>query len=297
MAKPSLFLIGNPRSGRGNGAVLLERAQSLLRARGQEPVVLPTQRPTHAVELARHAGEQGADLVLVVGGDGTVRDVAEGLALCGAHAALGILPGGTGNDLTRTLGLPRTLPEALEVALEGRDRELDLWRWNQAHFLNVAGLGLDAAVAAEVNRRFHNMRGPLPYVLALLAVLPRLQPQPVRLTWTGGEYDGKVWLAAFGNARYYGGGMAIAPDAIPDDGLLDAVLIGNVSRLELLRQLPGLFHGRHVRHPQVRCVKAAGYRLEAAEQDATIDGELIGRTPAVIEHAAYRVRVRVPRAG
>lgn len=290
----NLILIGNPASGRGAGAASLARAEALLRERGREVRVLRTDRPGHAVQLGCEAAREDPEVLLVSGGDGTVRDVAEGVSRAGSAVPLGILPGGTGNDLCRTLGVPLPLEAALEVALSGRARTLDLWQWNETCFLNVAGLGLDAAVAREVNARFRNMRGTLPYVLALLSVLPRFRPQELRLTWPGGEWSGSAWLAAFGNGRYYGGGMAITPQAEPDDGLLDVVVIGAVSKLELLRELPGLFQGRHVAHPGVTSQRAASFQVEAAAQDATIDGELIGHAPAAVTLSPHKVSVRVP---
>ncbi len=292
---PRVVVLGNPRAGRGKGAAALDAAAHLLGERGASVKIMRTERPGHAVELAERAPEERPDLVLVVGGDGTVRDVTEGLLRSGYAGPVGLLPGGTGNDLARTLGVPRPLEKALAVALAGVEREIDVWSWNDTCFINVAGVGLDAAVAREVNTRFPSMRGALPYLLALMTVLPRLQPQRLRLTHAEGEWEGSVWLAAFGNGRCYGGGMQIAPSAEPDDGLLDVVLVGHVSRMELLRELPGIFKGRHVRHPRVVSLRVTACGVEAVEQDATIDGELIGRTPARIVLAPGKLRVRVPR--
>lgn len=287
-----IALIVNPRSGRGRGERLCAAVETEIRARGDSFRTFRTEQAGHAVELARRAA--AAEVVLALGGDGTIRDVADGLQQAGFAGALGVLCGGTGNDLARTLGLPGELRASLDVALGERERSLDLWRWNRSLFLNVAGLGLDAAVASLVNRRYRNLRGPLPYVLALLTLLPRYKPQEIRLAWRDGEWNGRAWLAAFGNGRYYGGGMEIAPAAVPDDGLLDAVVIGAVPKLELIRRLPGLFKGAHARHPAVACVRADAYELQAAEQEVTIDGELIDRAPGVIRHAGSRLRVRVP---
>jgi YegS/Rv2252/BmrU family lipid kinase len=290
-----VVVIGNPRSGRGRGEALLNRVEAEVTARGHGVETLRTKSPGHAVDLARSCAGRVIDLVMAVGGDGTIRDVAAGLAEGRCAAPLGIVPAGTGNDLARTLQLPRDLSEAVEMALNGQDLAVDLWTWNRSVFINVAGLGLDAAVASLVNRRYRNLRGPLPYVLALLTLLPGFRSQEVRLRWPEGEWDGRIWLAAFGNGRYYGGGMEIAPSADPSDGLLDAVLVGDVSKLELLRELPGLFHGRHVRHPRVKVIRSDRFDLDAPDQEVTIDGELIDRAPAAIRKLSQTLRVRLPR--
>jgi YegS/Rv2252/BmrU family lipid kinase len=286
-----VFLIGNPVSGRGRGAAALAAAGEALRMRGLSVEVRSTEAPGHAVELAREAARE-ADLILVIGGDGTVRDVVQGLA--GADVPLGILPGGTGNDLARTLGIPRDLNAALEAALVGRDRPLDVWLWDQVPFVNVAGVGLDAAVAGTVNRKLRMLHGAPAYAAAFCMTLPGFRPQVLRLSWPGGGWSGEAWLAAFANARSYGGGMLIAPDAVPDDGLLDVIVIEGVGKLELIRQFPKLFSGTHVGHPRVRSFRVESLRIEAVPQDVTIDGELIGRTPAAVTRADCRVRVRVP---
>jgi YegS/Rv2252/BmrU family lipid kinase len=290
-----IVLLGNPASGRGRGAAALEAALRELHARGLRPDLLRTEAPGHAVELARKAAEAGADLLLVSGGDGTVRDVAEGLS--GTDVPIGILPGGTGNDLARTLALPRDPARAVEVALGNVERALDRWRWNDTLFVNIAGVGLDAAVAGAVNRRFRRLRGTLAYVTAAFMTLPRFKPLQLHLTWPGGEWSGRTWVAAFANAQYYGGGMQMAPAAVVDDGLLDIIVFEDVSKAELLLQLPRMFSGTHIRHPRVRSFRAASARVEAAHYEATIDGELIDATPATITRAPGRLRVRAPAPG
>jgi diacylglycerol kinase (ATP) len=287
-----VVLLGNPASARGAGAARLAAVEAALRSRGVELVVLRTERPAHAVELARSAAEGRAALLVVSGGDGTVRDAVEGLL--GSAVPLGIVPGGTGNDLVRTLGIPADLDRAVTIALSERERTLDVWSWGGVPFLNVAGLGLDAAVATEVNERLRGLRGTLAYVVALMRVLPRFAPVPLALRWPEGEWSGSAWLAAFGNGQCYGGGMKITPAAVPDDGLLDVTVITGISRAELLRQFPKIFSGSHVQHPAVLTFMASRFEVDAPPQRATIDGELIGTVPALVEKVPAAIRVRVP---
>jgi len=290
-------LIGNPAAGSGRGAVALGRAEVALVARGIQPVVLPTERPGHAVELARQAVTDGTSLLLVLGGDGTIRDVTDGLlsALEGpTRPPLGILPGGTGNDLVRTLDIPTSLTAALDIALGSHEADLDVWHWNGTPFLNVAGVGLDAAVAGVVNSKPRHVKGTLGYLLAALATLPRFEPTELTLRLPDRQWSGRVWLVAFGNGRCYGGGMRIAPEAELCDGLLDIVVVEAMPRVELLGQLPGLFSGKHIRHPRVHVMRAECVEVEGLNQEVTLDGELIGRVPAVVRRAKTPLRLRVP---
>ncbi len=285
-------LIANPTSGRGRGARAAGEAEALLRDAGVRVERRETTRAGQAEELAREAVGQQPDLLLVAGGDGTFRDVVAGLQ--GAPVPVGILPCGTGNDLARTLGIARSVPQALETALHGTPRPLDVWRWNDTVFVNVAGIGLDAAVGAAVNRRFKQLRGTAAYLAAFLAVFPSFQPFELELRWPEGEWSGRTWLTAFANAVSYGGGMRIAPMAVPDDGCLDVVIVEAVPRAELLREFPRIFSGSHVKNPRVRVLRVHQVEVSTAPEDATIDGELIGRTPAVITRAPAPVRVMVP---
>jgi len=292
MPPPAVVLIGNPAAGRGRGARRLAAAEVLARARGVACTVRPTRHPGEAEGFAREAAAAGATLVVALGGDGTVRDVAAGLVGVGeAGPALGIVPVGTGNDLARSLLLPFDVPGAVAVALGPDERLLDVWGWNGVPFVNVAGVGLDAAVARVVNTRFRRLRGPLPYVAGLLSVLPGFRPFALRVAGPEGEWTGQAWLAALGNGRYYGGGMCIAPGALTDDGLLEVVVVGDVSRGELLRQFPGLFAGRHVRHPRVGVLRLSECRVEAVAPGPTLDGELLDGLPARVTRLG-RLRVR-----
>jgi diacylglycerol kinase (ATP) len=287
-----VVVIGNPVSGRGRGAVVLAAVERELRAHGCLPLMRPTQRPGHAPELASEAIAVGADLVLVVGGDGTFRDTAGPLAAADVPVAL--LPAGTGNDLARTLGIGRQVATAVRSALHGPERLLDVWQWNEYPFLNAAGVGVDATVAEAVNRRFRRLRGTPAYLAGFASVLPSIRPFEVSLEWPGGGWQGRVWLTVFANARSFGGGMQIAPKAVVDDGLLDVTIIEDLSKLGLMVQFPKVFWGAHIYHPRVQAFRVERVRVEASPRPSTLDGELLGSLPAEIRHSGHRLRVRMP---
>ncbi len=288
-------LIANPVSGGGSGRTLSEQAMAYLGQRHIGVDLRYTECAGDAERLSREAVDDGADLILALGGDGTIRAVAVGLGDSGVPLA--ILPAGTGNDLIRTLRLPLLLDAALDVALNGEERPLDLWLWNERPFLNVAGFGIDAATAAVVNVKLFYLRGALAYLVGLFMTLPQYQPLPITLRWERAgetsEWTGGAWLIAFANGRYYGGGMKIAPEAEPDDGLLDVVIVEDVSKGELIQQLPGLFSGKHVQHPRVKVFRAERIEVEAPQHVVSLDGELYDGPPAVLTRAPYTVNVRV----
>lgn len=215
-----------------------------------------------------------------VGGDGTISDVAAGVLDTGA--VLGIIPAGTGNDLSRSLGIPLAPATAARLLLDGSPHPIDVWRANDEYFLNAAGIGLDAEVAYEANRggRLHGMPA---YLLALIRALRSFRPLPLEIEGNGARFDGPVTLAALANARSYGGGIPIAPAARPEDRLLDVIVVRALSRPALLAAFPRLLRGAHLSHPAVTTFRAASLRVTGdAATRITLDGELRARLPLAV---------------
>jgi diacylglycerol kinase (ATP) len=276
------FVILNPVAGRHAGPRAWQRARNGCSAVADWECAT-TERPGHARELAQMAVERGYERVIAVGGDGTVNEVANGLA----HSAtlLGIIPAGTGNDVARNLGIPSDPAAAASLAASGSSRPLDLCQVETpdrtAYFVNVAGFGFDAAVAERVNRLPKLGGGTLPYLAGVLATLWQYRSPPMRISVDGRDIQQRVFLAAVGNLPTYGGGMRIVPGASPDDGLLDVCVVSDLSRLEVLRIMPRLYSGGHVGHPAVSIFRC---RSLSADADGRVlcqaDGELVGGLPA-----------------
>jgi diacylglycerol kinase (ATP) len=237
----------NPRAGVAPGAA--RRAVERGRPSWKDYAIYMTREPGHATELAHEAVLSGADLVIAVGGDGTVNEVARGLE--GGGAALGIVPVGSGNGLARALRLPLR-PEAALAALEaGERRRIDVGRLNGGIFLNVAGTGFDAAVGMAFHRagRAGRRRGFLGYARLSLAELGRFEPRALRIEAGGETLSTRPFLVTFANGPQYGSGAVINPGGRLDDGRLEVVVFDTSSLLDVLTTAPRMFLGGLERSP------------------------------------------------
>ncbi|HEX2193925.1 MAG TPA: diacylglycerol kinase family protein [Candidatus Limnocylindria bacterium] len=300
----SPLVIVNPAAGMGKAHRLVPRIAAWLREHRPEARVLETREAGHAEQLAAAAAELGHDRVVAVGGDGTVQEVLNGLmAGIGGdrRPALGVVPGGSGNDLSRSLGLPRDPIAALPVALGAELRPLDVGRGSRnggvRHFATAGGAGFDAQVAHTMSGRPHRwQRGAAGYLVATLNQLRAFRNRDlrVRMETDAGprEMEGRFLFVCFANGAYYGGGMQIAPDAELDDGWLDVCLVGDISRLGALRELPGIYRAAHVNHPLVDIVRAREARIEGDPTARVhLDGEPFGHVPVEVGLAPSAVRV------
>ncbi len=270
---------------------------------------METREAGHAERLAAAATDQGHDRVVAVGGDGTAQEVLNGLMTAGVGPdggppAFGLVPGGTGNDLARSLGLPLTLLEALTVALGEQTRPLDLGKASHdgetRYFSAAGGTGFDAEVAFTMaGKRERWQRGRAGYFLSTLNELRRYKNRTLslRLATDAGvrQVDGRFLFVAFANGPFYGGGMRICPDASISDGLLDLCLAGDIGRLGALRELPGIYRGKHVHHPLVEMTRVRELRIEGEEGTRVhLDGEPFGMLPVDIGVRAAAVAVAAP---
>ena len=218
-----------------------------------------TEYPGHATELARQAGEQGYDLVVAVGGDGTVHEVINGLMQVPERTrpALGIVPLGSGNDFADILGIPSDPGEALLSAVHGQSHSLDVGSVRDEndrleYFNNTIGMGFDSLVNMHT-RKITAIHGFMMYFVALMRTIFRnFDPIDLHVETDQETWDLRSLMLAVGNGPREGGGFIITPDAKLDDGLLNYVTIKNISRLMMLRLVPEVMKGTHGRFKQVR---------------------------------------------
>jgi YegS/Rv2252/BmrU family lipid kinase len=209
--------------------------------------VVFTEAPWHATDIAAAAATEGVRRVVVAGGDGTVCEAAEGLFRAGG-GELAILPLGTGNDGARTLGVPTDLEEAARVAIGGTIRSVDLITVGDHAVLNAIGVGLtgdinDRAIGIK-QAKIPLLRGILVYLVAALASLFRYRMQKVRMVAGDRNYEGTMLILAIHGGPTTGGGFALTPAAVPDDGLLDACLVEEVGPLGRLLRLAAAMQGK-----------------------------------------------------
>jgi len=293
-------LVLNPISGDGTSGRLLPQLQEWIRRRNVELHV--STRRGHVEELTVEAVRAGADRVVGVGGDGTMQEVVNGLIAAGG-GSLGVVPVGRGNDLARSLALPLDPLAALDIALGPTTTSLDVGRAireaHLRHFIAAGGVGFDAQVSwTMANPRPWWKNGRAGYFAGTLDELRRFHNQRLRITLdteAGREVVDHVSLmVAFANGPYYGGGMKICPEASLTDGLLDVCVVGDLSRLEALRELPGIYEARHVRNPKVRFYRCRWLLIEGDEPTRVhLDGEPWGTLPIRVEALPAAVHVAV----
>ena len=277
-------LLYNPAAGRGLAPKLRDRA--LRAAAGHWPSIelLETRGPGDGVRLAREAAAAGIDLLLVLGGDGTVHEAANGLA--GATTApprIGVIPCGTGNDFAKLVGTSRCRPEeAVRRLAAGVPAVFDTGEAWGERFVNSAGVGLDAEVAHEL-RTVKRLRGTAAYALALLRTLSRFQPVELEVATAGERWSGRWTAVVLGNGKVEGGSFRLTPDALPDDGQLDLCAVSELGMARLLALIPTLFWGGHGRFREVRLRRVASVTVRSPDQPLRLhlDGEI--RAPGARE--------------
>jgi diacylglycerol kinase (ATP) len=254
------------------------------------------------MELARDAVAGGAELVVAVGGDGTLNEVVNGVV--GTRAELATIPLGTGMDFVRTYGIPTRFDDAVRVAAEGSVRTIDAGRvayrtWSggeeSRHFANVGSVGMSGAVAQRANGMSKAFGGRATFFYALTRVFLTWENTEVLVRLDDEERRARMHDVIVANGVWHGGGMMLAPDARPDDGLFDVVLIGDVSKVDFLTTAPKIYKGRHVSHRKVEVLRSRRVEVTADEHlPIEVEGEQVGTTPAVFELVPGALRVRVP---
>jgi YegS/Rv2252/BmrU family lipid kinase len=276
LGRPIVLLV-NPHAGGGNAADLLPQTEALLRMRGIEFEVVHTSSLAHGCKQAGLAAERGA-VPVVMSGDGLIGQV--GGVLAGSGIPLGIIPGGRGNDLARVLRVPRDVPGAVDVLLDGHTRTIDVGVINDHRFLCIASFGFDSE-ANRIANEAKIIRGQLVYAYAALRALAAWKPARFTLTLDGEVQEFSGYSVAIANSRAFGGGMYVAPDAELDDGLLDVVWISDHRKLRYLRGLPKVFNGSHVKEPDVHVARAAKVEVRADRQfEIYTDGDHAVDLPA-----------------
>lgn len=294
MLRDDAVLIAHPR--------MLRRADFLRAVRARRISIAWSRWRGHAEMLAARAVRESRPLVIVAGGDGSLHEAAN--ALHGSQTILGIIPGGTGNDLARCLGIPYGAEAALETALGDRARAIDMGRIEFARgsrtvrrvFANIAEAGFGALAAGQMGKLGRYAGSALAYPMGILLALATYRAQPVRVVSDASEIRcRRLTLVAIANGKYFGRGMKPAPEAQVDDGWLDVVVLEGFTNADIVQKMGqfrvGAFSGYSGVHARrARSVEVHGPRTVLVEAD----GELLGHLPLRVELIARSLRVAVP---
>ena len=295
-----IAVLANPFAGKGRGRVAAERAIAHLRSRGADVRAYAGHSAAETLALTTQALAEEPDVLVVIGGDGTLSAILD--VVCGSSVPVALVAAGTGNDLARALGLPRHDPgAAAEVALTGIVRRIDVGevrtRDRVERFLTVAALGFDAKVSDRTNR-LRWPHGALRYYLALVIELVRLRPLPFTVAVDGGTpVTALGTLVAVGNTASYGGGMPVCVGALPDDGMLDLVEVAQIGRMRLLRLFPLLLSGTHLSRGEVRHRRVRTVTVSAPGLVVYADGERLGEDECTITLRPAALRVMTSGVG
>lgn len=265
--------IVNPAAGRGAGRRLMATFAGTLADAGLPADVVATPGPGDGARLARQAVDDGYDLVIAVGGDGTANEVASGIV--GTPVALGLYPLGTGNDFARNLGYPPRRRDVPRFLARARRRTIDAGELNGRLFVNHVGVGIDGVVA-ERARAYARLAGPLlGYAAASLASIVTYRPEPMRV-WLDGELrSGRYLVIVVSNGVHFGSGMKAAPQALLDDGWFDATLAGDLGRVQAVAALLRLYRGTHVDGVRIVAARVRSVEIELERRlPAELDGEV-----------------------
>ncbi len=242
--KNILFII-NPIAGSGKAQRLIPRIEQVMEDKNIDYKIILTSRPKDATKLAED-NAKNYTIIVAVGGDGTVNEIAKGLINAG-QGTLGIIPCGTGNDMSKSLEISKDIDRALATIIKGNKKKIDIGMINDHYFLNIASIGFDAEVVKAVEGIKKKIKGKMAYVLGVFKVLTSYKKRDIRIELDDKTIEIKSVLLAVGNGSYYGGGMKILPMALVDDGFLHICSIKDVSNLKMLFLFPSIFSGGHIK--------------------------------------------------
>lgn len=268
------FFIVNPMAGKGRHLSCVRDIENFFAKQNVKYEIAITKHPLHATELARKASSYS--VVVAVGGDGTVNEVAQGLE--NKRALLGVLPMGSGNDFAHQVGLTSSVKKNLEILLQAKPRIIDVCKLNNERLMcNGFGVGFDGEVAAHFREYTKFVSGFPAYFLSVLRTLPSYQFKSTQIVLDDTHtLISKTLLVAVCNGTTYGGGFKVAPSAKMDDGVLTICLVKKTSKLYALRKLPRFMKGTHVNLPEVETYTAKKVEINVTPAAISqIDGEVL----------------------
>jgi YegS/Rv2252/BmrU family lipid kinase len=284
-------VIVNPNAGSGKCQKNWPTIQKLIKRAKIEFDAEHTERKGHAIELTHQFLEKGYRKIIVVGGDGTLNEVVNGIfhhqSLDPKEVTLAMVPVGTGNDWCRTFGVPDKYIDAIKLIRDEKTVIQDIGLvdfhnngFPQRYFANVAGIGFDASVAHAANKLKDQGKGnALSYMIILLKTLLKYNSKYMQLSVGEKEFKERMFSISIGIGKYNGGGMKQLPNAIPNDGLLDATIIKKISKWTVIKELKGLYDGSFITHPRIEALQSNQIYFAENQLEVETDGESVGEGP------------------
>ena len=268
------------------------RKQARVEALAQNCVVCTTTYTGEAEAMARRGVEEGFQKIVAAGGDGTINEVVNGIA--GSGTTLGLLPIGTMNVFATELGLPvHDLERCWSIVQDDNTRDVDLPKANQKHFVQLAGVGLDAQVVKETSNQLKRNFGPLSYLISAAQIAARQPPRLFIQSEDASIDEGSFVLV--GNGRLYGGPFPFFKHAALDDGLLDVIVFKRLGYLEIIKYLQDVVFSSEIRVPEIEYFQTRRLRVESDQMvPVEVDGELVGNCPVEFCLQERSLRVLVP---
>ena len=276
-------LIVNLTAGGGKPHKHLNTVSKYLKENGLDFKVCTTSHQGEAMELAQKAADNGAQLIVSVGGDGTVNEIVNGIMKSKNDPPLGIIPLGWANDFIKSTNIPSDIIEACKILINGKTKKIDIGLINnQIYFANICGIGFDAEVAQLANQmksKHPNLHILSAFVYVFATVKKLLSPfgyHNVKIKYDGQEIHSKILFIAISNGKFYGGRFKITPEAILDDGLLEICTVAEMGRLKYLMSIPKVFKGTHESIKGINFYRAKEVVIQSSEPIlAQVSGEVI----------------------
>ncbi|MBI4831133.1 MAG: diacylglycerol kinase family lipid kinase [Candidatus Lindowbacteria bacterium] len=298
----------NPASANGSTKRAWGRIEQILRKDFDPVDVSFTAGANHATELARKALRNGAEMVVAVGGDGTINEVVNGFfdsgALINPGAVLGVISRGTGSDFIKTLGIPKQIEAACQTLVGRAAHKCDVGKFTcldrdgrtiERYFINIADFGIGGETVERVNRTTKAFGGFASFLYGALSTLVAYKGKRVKVK-VDDVYESEKLVnnVVVANGQFFGGGMWIAPRARVDDGLFDILVIEHMSLLESLNSIPKLYKGSHIENPKVKYLKGKTVIADSADVVLLdVEGEQVGRLPARFDIIPAAINVKV----
>ncbi|TRM11583.1 diacylglycerol kinase [Lentibacillus cibarius] len=288
-------IIYNPTSGREAFKRELPTVLERFEVAGYETSAHATTCEGDATRAARVAAERHFDLVVAVGGDGTINEVINGLAEQAYRPKLGIIPTGTTNDFARALWIPRNIERAVDVILAGQSMLIDIGRVNGHHFMNIAGGGKLTELTYEVPSKLKTMLGQLAYYMKGIEMLPSLKPTHARIEYDGTAIEEDIMLFLVSNTNSVAGFEKLAPNAKLDDGLFDLLILKKMNLAEFVRIATLAQRGAHLDDKRIIYTQAKHISVETDDKmQLNIDGEFGGMLPGEFLNLQQHIEVFTP---